>query len=127
VPSIEALLSHACLNCAASANSSSSSGKHFNYFCCWETDPHWTELPSISSWFFTLGFSISTESLDHDAGSTYVPICAKIVLKYFITYCDWGFPLLPTFHPPAVKSVSVYTKIWSLQNEVIQAQENQMI
>ena len=40
LPSIEALLAHACLNHAAQGNTSSSRGTHSNYFCCLEKGPH---------------------------------------------------------------------------------------
>jgi hypothetical protein len=57
-----------------------------------------------------VGFSVGTESLNCDACSTYVPICAATYAKIFILsliLSDLGFPLLSIFHPLAVKFILV--------------------
>jgi hypothetical protein len=91
---------------------------------------YWMTLPSISSQFFTIGFSVGTESPNHVACSTCVPICASTYAKIFIvslTVSDLCFPLLSIFHPLDMKFVLVYNKTWSFRSEVIWAQENQII
>jgi hypothetical protein len=123
---MEALLSHAYLNYTASADSSSYSDEYFNDICCLKKGPHLMKLLSISSLFFTTGFRVGAESLNHGASSPFVPICASTCAKIFIfiAYCELGFPLLSIFHLPSVKIVLGYNEIWSLQSEVIWAQEN---
>jgi hypothetical protein len=69
---VEALLSHSCLNYAASEDSSSSNREHFTDFRCLEKSSQWTKLLSIPSQFLTIGFSLVTESLNRDTSSTYV-------------------------------------------------------
>jgi hypothetical protein len=114
---MEALLSRTCLNYAASADSSSSSGKHFSDFHCLEKGPHWTKLILVSSRFFTIGFSVGTKKLNHDASSPCLPICASTCAKIFIlslTVSDLGFHLLYIFHPFVMKFILVCNKIWFL-------------
>jgi hypothetical protein len=123
VPSMEELLSCACLNYAANAHSSSSSGKHFNKFCCLEKGSHWIKLLLISSQFFTIGFSVGIESLKCDACSTCFSICTPTCAQIFILSLivgDSGFPLLFIFHPLAEKFISVYNKLRSLQDNLTQ-------
>jgi hypothetical protein len=81
VPSVEALPSYVCLNYVEGADSSSRTGKHFSDFHCLEEELHWTKLLSASSAFFTVLFSMSTESLSHEACSTCVSICLSAAPK----------------------------------------------
>jgi hypothetical protein len=76
-------------------------------------------LFSLSSWFFTVVFSMGTESLNCDASSTYVPLCASTCTKIFILSLvnDFHFPLLSIFHLLAMKLL-INNKIWSVWNEV---------
>jgi hypothetical protein len=84
VPSTKALLSHACLHHAASADSSSSSGEHFIAFSCLGKSPHWTKLHSESLQSFMVVFSVDTESLKCDTCSTCVPMHASPCTEMFI-------------------------------------------
>jgi hypothetical protein len=59
------------LNHTASTDSSFSSAKRFNDIR-YIGGPHWMYLHSISSRFFTVVFSVGTESLNQDASSTCV-------------------------------------------------------
>jgi hypothetical protein len=91
VPPMEALVSHACLNYAESANTSSCHSEHFNDFYSLKEVSHGMKLLSR---FFTVGFSVVTGSLNHDAYSTCVSICASTCSKIFIlslTVTDLGF------------------------------------
>jgi hypothetical protein len=66
MPSLEALLSHASLNCAVGADASSSKSKHFSNYHCLEKDALWMKLHSVLLQFFTIGFSVGTEGLNCD-------------------------------------------------------------
>jgi hypothetical protein len=94
---MEGLLSHAYLNYAASADSSSSSGEHFRDFWCLKKGLHWTKLLLVSSWVLPVGFSVGTESLNSDAYSTCVPIFASTCTKIFILSLTVKFILVCNF------------------------------
>jgi hypothetical protein len=72
------------VNYAASAYFSSSSGEHFNDFWYLKKGLHWRKLLSISSQVFTIGFSMGTESLNHDVYSTCVQMFESACAKIFI-------------------------------------------
>jgi hypothetical protein len=40
------------------------------------------KLLSITSQFSTIGYNVGTESLNHDACSTFVPICACMLVPH---------------------------------------------
>jgi hypothetical protein len=109
VPSMEALLSCACMNHSVSADSIFSSGKHFNDFHCLEKCPHWQNL-----FYF-----VHTPSQQHLAwtlkASGVMPVkhmCQYVhqfALKYLFYHFlgDLYFPLSSVFHHLAVKFVLI--------------------
>jgi hypothetical protein len=55
-------------------DSSLYSGNNFIDFRCLEKVKHWMKRLSVSSWFFTVVFSVGNEIFNRDACSTCAPI-----------------------------------------------------
>jgi hypothetical protein len=87
-----------CLNHAASADFSFSSGECFSDFCCSEKGPHWTRLLWISSWSFTTVFSMDRVSSKMQI--QHVPYVHQLTLNFYLPLTVNGFhlPLLFIFH-----------------------------